>query len=549
MVNGNEQAKNRPRRNRKNKKGRKKYLVPLVKEEKKIEKVLRRATGALAEGKRSGIVNKFARVSRKVRGVVKQRIKNPLSRRIALGLANPIAVPNLRIIPTQTEYNPTSAMVLHRVEESTNQAVIGTYSKFTAGHLYVSLFRDAFRSLVQFMPNISSSTGTPTPYKYQFVFYQSESVPVATNQIVELADTTWDFDPLYATSVIDSTYTWAPHGPIFYSGLCDTQKYIWMDIGCVITFTFASSYTGEMTVYPFLGAEKKGQSIATVAISGTTCSYTSTAMGYYHFQFEDAVASGTASVSAIIVGNGDVFAHLSMPGVENHFMWLHKYRIDAASLLLSPTMQEIAKNGTIYGLCSSVNNVQWFENLDWTLWSSQASNSRYYWVSRAGKGGYTFLPPSDNCFDWNTNTGTLSASSYPSQVGYDLNSSNYYNSFVVSTANTTYPGVNGAYAAGCEYTITVVHSLEFIAPDQWIETHNASVDFNGTCDAMKEIAQMSVFYENPLHWNQITNFIRRGYNSVRNNAGKIAGGLSVLFPHFAPAFGAGAGLLRSLPEF
>jgi hypothetical protein len=522
---------------------------------KKVEKQVQQVKREVAKEKKVIKNAHSGAVSASLRKVIGNSLTRPHPKAVAIAraIANPSSCSYLRLVSDPCSIQPTSALTLHRIQSAINTSCMGTYTQVPSGTMYMAIFRSVLRSAVVFIPNPGAVLTVPlaTSYQYDALFYDSSTTETQVTQSLNESLDVIDVQPLYFSA--NSANTWSPHGTRFYCGLNAGKRYVWLDKTNVVTFTTAVNVTIDLNVYQFSGQPTEEPSpfltIALVAVD--TAVFTAVNAGYYRFSFTfDGAVPVSTTFSMSIVGNGDVFAHLPLLGVENHISYLRQYRVNAGSMLVAPTMADFSKNGDIFGICSSSNQVQWYSNLTFSDWSNQSNVQAYYFFSRAGRGGYTFLRPSkiDDDFSYRDDSGFTTPTGGASCLGYHLNSTSFYSAFAVQTTSTAIAGSSTTYASACNFLLTVVHSIEFVAPDQWVEAKPPSSEYKDVIAAMEIVAPMMTFYENPLHLKQIGEFLGKGYNWIRKNTGTIAKGIGALFPHLRGVTDPFAGIMDLLPE-
>lgn len=86
-----------------------------------------------------------------------------------------------------------------------------------------------------------------------------------------------------------------------------------------------------------------------------------------------------------------------------------------------------------------------------------------------------------------------------------------------------------------QYTIVEDIVLEFRTQSQLFATSVSEMDFNELVVARRINNMTSYFYENPLHWQDIINYIRAAWALTRKHATTLGTAASIAFPEAAPA--------------
>jgi hypothetical protein len=456
--------------------------------------------------------------------------KTPMATKIAMAIALPGTCPNLRIRASPADSMPTACTSTHLLATVKTPAADVNYpTLMPTGTSFVALFRDPLRSIVQYV------TGCPA-YTYNFQF-RDFGAAVSPNYTATANMPSIDagVDPLYATSATVG----APHGATMFMGRADGHSYFWFDKGSVITATQSAVVGANMSLFAYNGEEDPIYSAAFAAGSWT---YTCTAPnGQYARLALLGVAATTFTMTVTLSGSGDSFAHISIPNIQNHYPQLVKARVNAASLMASPVASILNQGGTI-----TAGNLE--GNI---LWNSVISTSALTSLPVGEfderlftKGMYTYLRPSS--------LDELSMVSYarfdnlstlvPSELGFPLDNNYRYVAMLLIT------DVVGAVAPGLEFLRTSNWDLEYQTPDQWYEDHRPPGTYFDAVEALRLLETVELFHDNPLHFSDVKNALRGGFNFMRKHARKVTSVFSALFPQYAaPAMAAGE-FLNTLPE-
>jgi len=467
--------------------------------------------------------------AKRVRSMIRPTT-NSLATTIAGAFALPGTCPNLRIRSTIADSMPTACTSLHSLATVKSPTAGTNYGAIIPqGTSFMAIFRDPLRSLVQYTTNVPAYT-----YNLQFrdlngAVSSSMNLPAAIASV----DTAVDF--LYATSLTVG----APHGPVLYPGLYQERSYFWLDFNATITLTQTVIAAATVTVLAFTGDEDE---VASSLFAAGTWSYTQTAPAGAYLRLLYLAGTAVANtISAVIAGSNDSFAHISLPNIHNHLPQLTKARVNAVSLMASPVASLLNRGGTITG-GNIEGGVSWNSAITTTALTQLPQGN--YDERDFAKGMYTFLRPSsiDELSMQEYATFDNLSNLVPSSVGFPLKTNFRYAAFVLVS------DVVGTTAPGLEYLRTANWDLEFQTPDQWFENHRPPGKYSDVEEALYLLETVPMFHENPLHFADIKNALRGGYNFMRKNGRAIASAFSRFFPHFStPATVAGE-IFNVLPE-
>lgn len=459
-----------------------------------------------------------------------------MSKIIAAALCNPESCPNLRIKSNPADADATVAIQLHTFATYTQ-------SSESASHVYsasqplgtgvLALFRDAFRAYVQFEANPGSAVYSYTAYGVDAQgLGNTVNIPVGPAELFTLAPN-W----------LLCTTSYAPHDKYLFPGISPTEdRWLWMDLGSVMTFT--QSITLASTLYAYYWDGQSAQeAIAEVAFSSGTAAYTCTVAGYFNFEILNTTTT-SYTVTMVYSGASETYSHHAAPNVFDHLPIMTDHRVDAASLMMSPVSNQFEVNGNITAAWLAPGQL-------WTGYTSPVTLGALKGAQRFPfrKGVYAFVKPhSSNDFDYvhtvHTTNGVVTS------CGFRLDDPcrTVMFSYVVDATNSTTSGAVNV-AKGCEYVLSYNTGMEMVSNDQWHEQHNPGTTYPDFVAALEAVSVVTPFHENPKHWSELYEDIRLGFNKLRTHATKASTVLSTIFPQFAPVIAGGGALLSALPEW
>jgi hypothetical protein len=420
-------------------------------------------------------------------------------------ISNPAGARGLRFRDIYSS-DPTVALTLHSIVPiNQSTGCHGTYAWQPSGQFTVYSFRDALRSFVYFAANPTSRA-----YQYNAAFYNDQATPASVTGSATLRPQ-FQQGVDFAYFSTQTLAAWTPHGNILYPGVLGESKFVWLDIAAAITFTLTSAdATNELAVYIFDGdARQPAAAVVFSATGGTTATFTAIEPGYYTFAISN--TSGTANTySAQINGTGDVWAHQSMPFVDNHLVDFNRVRVLAVSALVSNCASALNREGIVYA-AQLPGAKLWFQNQSIT----NISNARTAFVAPLEKGVYGYLKPSGSD-DFAYQTAAMTENGIVSSTGYRLDMGYSYLAYTMTTSQvgTVWPGI--------DLVLTVSVALEMVTDDQFFEAHVSEFSVVQFQTAMEKLSVMEQFHENPSHESWIQSNLKMGLSWLNNNGQKYA---------------------------
>lgn len=444
----------------------------------------------------------FGNASKSVRQRVSVVNGTPAAKLIAAAMALPGSCPNLRIKATAGESQPSAATNLHRYSTVRQPTNSGTYASMPVGTSSVVLFRDPLRAVVQFVANSAA-------YSYDVLIVDQAGATSSTFTPPRVQGQVYDIEPLY----LKASTANAPHGTYLYCGEAAQRNYFWVDHNATVTLTRSVDTDGiadRLRVFFWEGDEQELTTIAFAAAPALTAVFTNSYArgGYYRFAFESTAAAPAAkTLTMALAGNGDVFAHLSVPNADKHLAQFTKARINAASIMTTPTAALINRGGTITG-GSFEGASMWYENLSTDIITSLPSVN--FDVKDYKVGMYTFLKPSD-IDELSYHNYTTIANGNCMHASFPLDTDFRYTIIILISE------VSSGTSPGEEFLLSLNWDIEYQTSDLWLETHLCSQSYFQFVEAIEILSHVKLFHENPLHFDEILQSVRGGYNWVRKN--------------------------------
>lgn len=496
--------------------------------------------------------NKLVRASVRA-GAVASRA-SAAAMRIATAISLPHESPAVRL-PT-TDLSRTSVGTF--VDQLILSTSPGTPSGFNTGDLLVAFYGQPNRLATYFgqLP-----AGQSSVYTLNFQSYTGSGL----NTISSTWYTNVNYGSLAAGAIltINPQDSWPFMGAQYTSGanvdgatlpagLSNGKRYIWLDLNSVLAFNLTNLPAAISSGTAYFTVSLWGQELAntdnqfTVPLASTSggANYVAGFPGYYSFTLDSLIitgstAGGTGAIRTTVTktntGPFNFWAHVHMGDLDLNNSGDpsigKEVRVNACSLLMSNTTANIQKQGSV--LAARINETP-FQNM--TLSVLQRAAEKY--TGQAENGVYTFkefTPEAEKyreCID----------SQWPA---FDLDYSDFYHFIQISSSN---------YAVNPNsFTVSFTTTLEFKSD---LARHSKGVaayaDYPELIAARGIIsASPDWFYENPLHWNQILDAVRRGakslYSGLKTYGPSLLTAAGTFAPQYAPMFGAARGLVTHLP--
>lgn len=138
----------------------------------------------------------------------------------------------------------------------------------------------------------------------------------------------------------------------------------------------------------------------------------------------------------------------------------------------------------------------------------------------ACKGCYTYMEFPKECEEFVSHVTELGC-----PLAYFQNT--MYNLITITNSN--------AQSAPNSYMMTCDIAIEFKTESQLWKTDVPYLPFDELVHARRISNSTNYFYDNPLHWSQISRLIEQAWNGVRKNATKLGTVASIMYPEAAPA--------------
>jgi len=484
-----------------------------------------------------------AKVAKRIQNLGVLSGVHPEVKTLAIAMANPTTCPNLRWKIPASSNLPTAVSPLHYFHDYNNSYVSGdSLAVSGGGHSLVALFRNPARAVIQFFPNPGASANSLQYFCYSFTVVTSAGAEVTTMplsisgttiypDIFRLKAVTGTVTPPGSTAI---TATWQPHGAYMYPGTTIARggKYFWVEPNQTVKLQIqcSSAFDTGLRV-AFLKYSKTADFVAvdgtdnnitpTAATNNGNVSWSPNTPGYYRILIAD-VSSGSnvVSWSCAIIGNKDVYGHLTVPSFSDNLSSFEKIRINSASAMVSCRAPELTRSGSIQGRYVPSSDTQWYT--EYTATTTLSSMQRQFNESyEFAKGMYSYLRPNNpsdlsfiNCVS--SNNGVVNSACF-----YLDDGKAYTMMWIIGgSAGTVTSGIT-TYS-GLEFLLTVHFAIEFQTNNAIFETHTSPIMTKQYNDALDVLQNMPIFFENPLHWADIVAAAKSGYNGLRTFAPKIA---------------------------
>lgn len=257
---------------------------------------------------------------------------------------------------------------------------------------------------------------------------------------------------------------------------------------------------------------------------------TNVSEGYFTFALNNEGAPlPPASFRVTILGQagglGDGWGFYPLPQIETQ-IGLTDIRTAGASLMTSPLAPLLTATGRIVGYQSvPFSFVGEFQNFDEIAVQSDSSIMPYL------KGMYAFHKPAgpqetELCrviVDEVVSTGAVFEAA---------------NAPIMNPSGWLYQAVSVPFSSGTAPSdtvyITTNFGVEFMTTNQWYPLSVPRFTTSEYAAAMRMLAALPQFHDNPFHFSDIINFLRKGMSIFSKVAPPIAAGLSLAFPEFSP---------------
>lgn len=312
-----------------------------------------------------------------------------------------------------------------------------------------------------------------------------------------------------------------PHGPYLYPGVLEgsAREYYWLGSatdptrGITITNNMA---IGSVTAYLWMYDQGVATQVANgvAAAGGGTTVLIGTADAYYGVDLVGA-ASGSVTIEVKQTGAPVTieWAHRALPFLEQNITSMDSFKIYAASLMYTNDASPLNRQGKIAGL-QVPRGRSW---TDFTTYTTLAQQSEAKSMS-AENGIYGFLKPTqpeDFNFKDRDTVGTLAGVTGVRDIWYALRTDS---DFLAVSANIT-------TAAGQDGYWTPAWQFEYRTVDQWRHVDAADNTDDEVDAAIKLLAAVPQWYENPFHISDIMNWIGDKMNDAYDVAKRVLPGI------------------------
>jgi hypothetical protein len=435
------------------------------------------------------------------------------------------------------------------------------------GNFMAFCFRDVFRSMVVYEPNVQKNTNL---YTLQFAAETSDDNGIDDLYVCpanESADLAVAY--LTLTQINGSTpNSSGMHSDYFFAGASPTssERYFWIDattahpaildfipyLGTTTSVVYAQNASQYPTNdYPIdviklktiseprHGAERvtsfaneDGVSTRAWVNAGATVApfhaieITITQRGYYSFRYNGLAPTASTDKfvgfkATYLIPPIDVFSHLCLPGILTELPKMNSVRVNGAALMLTCKAPEIQKAGQI-SMLERVPTVPWFEVAtgfkDFTTVTSELGQSAetFEWAN----GGYAFVKPARaEDLDFNRSVQPDRTGSFINDVAFDLVGMSYV-AYYIST---------GISQAGLGY-LTSGHQVEYTSTSQWASRSPSPGGHNRLALLVEKLRSIPQCHENPFHMSDLLSYLKSGAQWTYKNKDKIAKILATIAP-------------------
>lgn len=371
--------------------------------------------------------------------------------------------------------------------------------------LFVAIHKNALRAIIMYDPNTAG-----TQWAYQG--YGSENTSV-TNPA--LPATSWNVTTKTNAENVylhvpywQATSTYAPHDSILFAGKTKEKdlRFVWMDKGASFSLTILPSITDSsgglvsLDIWTQEGFAQDAQSIPVTLSAGTPVTATQgiANSGYYAVRFQALGSAQQLTFSALTLTSvGSNFGHRPLPGFVANYGATESIRVNAAAVMYTNRASDLNKQGQIVGW-QTPRGSHWLEYCYSGF--SALSEKPGCCVKPISNGMYGFYKPTD------VSEFEMSSDLVVSDAGDILDS--FYRIDDPAPCVILYPQVTGT-TAGQDGYFSFFFGVEYETQDTWRVrdiAHGSSKDCDEALEAIRLYVQ---FHENPLHWSEIWDGIKR----------------------------------------
>jgi hypothetical protein len=380
-----------------------------------------------------------------------------------------------------------------------------TKQQLPANNTQAFVFRDIVRNFVVYDGNPSGLIMNYTGY-----FPVSGSINWTALFSCSFYCVNSDFCPI--AFLTNAAYS--PHGTYLYTGNYGNHRYVWIDKGCTISYSFSGgTSTGssdKMEVYQYDTTDKGINTSLPITWSSGSASISFTAPSSAYYGFLLTTLTGSFNVSCTLAdpnsaGNGvSHFCHLPAPGFENNKTSIGSYRLGGSAIQYANTASVMNLEGNIYGLqAPSADSWQEYVN-DTTKVPSSEGVKRL----NAEKGIYGFYMPRSKTEIGAWKDQLLSEGGQMTSVSYNLKCSDDY-----LVVQVDCPDNSSKVGVWLNYL-----NVEYRTTDVWRNTDVARIGPEVYETAVSSLKNVVQWHENPTHLEDIWNSIK---SSVLTVAGAV----------------------------
>jgi len=398
----------------------------------------------------------------------------------------------------------------------------------------VVVYRDLLRNMALFQPLAASGT-----YLGRFT---GNSLTGGFNTVYPvLATAAGDEVNTFDFAYFDFSAGFALHDDRLFCGSHVNRAGVWLNAFDTLNFTLPASVFLSFTVYALNGNEWIPV-YANPAFGGPLFTFTPIVNGIGGYN-----GHNYYSVSVAVSGPDNCTVTLTTGAAADAWGWrpvsrasakldsINDARVSAVSLLLTNVAPVLTVNGIIRLAQFNVRDTTRVFNDNLVQLHESLGQTEDAFLGQVQKGVYGFLKPS-----------TLADLNMQSPTEIDVGAGIAYSvdfplvsrsPCLIATFQTTVDPIALTYTSAV-FNVTCVTGVEFSTSDTWYTRGSATASEEECQKALSLVGSMPQFYENPLHWTDITKFITQAVGTFRAIAPPLAKILSAVVPSSIPALAA-----------
>jgi len=382
----------------------------------------------------------------------------------------------------------------------------------------IFVFRDPLRSTVAFDANNGLVLA-----KYQMSIYDEFSEVYTFDAVFNnaLGDTTrTDVDSNYYQSTNPGGY--APHGNFWYPGKDnvgnESGEFYWYDLNTELSLGVQINQLTGVGAYFNMDLDKWDNGKIHPAALNATASVSSTQVmtigesGYYRLRvcFTNTQVPGDNVNLTVDWDNHKeaVWAHQCMPFFDENILSVEDPRTLGVSVLATNVSADLDASGKVVGV-QLKRDQAWFDNTSFDFLTKK-SNAEASLPAKTGIYGF-LRPEDDDCFKMSSSyeieQGIVARSGYP------LRPESEYLCVALSIINPN----------GRDFRITTAYAVDYSTSDTWRPTGKQRPAPGIFAKAVFSTNQFKQWHENPLHFGDIFDFVKKVAGGVSKYGNKAVG--------------------------